>query len=52
MSRKHYVEIAAALRNIQDRATRQAVVGELLAMFKRDNPRFDCHRFIQACDCA
>ena len=52
MSRKHYVKIAAALRNIQDRATRQAVIAELLPMLKRDNPRFDCQRFIAACDCA
>ncbi len=51
MSRKHYVAIAAALRNINDRATRQAVVSELLTLFKRDNPRFDCYRFMQACDC-
>jgi hypothetical protein len=52
MSRKHYQAIAAALRNIQDRATRQAVIAELLPMLKRDNPRFDCGRFIEACDCA
>ena len=52
MSKKHYIAIAAALRNIQDRTIRQTVVSELLAMFKRDNPRFDCQRFMQACDVA
>lgn len=51
MSRKHYIAIATVLRNISDRATRRAVVGELLTLFKRDNPRFDCGRFIEACDC-
>lgn len=49
MSRKHYQAIAAALRNIKDTTTRQAVIGELLPLFKRDNPRFDCQRFIDAC---
>lgn len=52
MSKKHYIAIAAALRNITDRAARQAVVGELLTLFKRDNPRFDCQRFMEACDVA
>lgn len=52
MSRKHYQAIAAALRNIPDKATRQAVIAELLPMLKRDNPRFDCGRFLNACDCA
>ena len=52
MSRKHYQAIAAALRNIHDRATRLTVIAELLPMLKRDNPRFDCGRFIEACDCA
>jgi hypothetical protein len=52
MTRKHFIAIAAALSNIQDRATRQAVIAELLPMLKRDNPRFDCGRFIEACDCA
>jgi hypothetical protein len=50
MSRKHYQVIAAALRNIPDRAARQAVISELLPLFKRDNPRFDCQRFIDACE--
>lgn len=49
MSRKHYQAIAAALRNISDKATRQTVISELLPMLKRDNPRFDCQRFIEAC---
>lgn len=52
MSRKHYHAIAAALRNIPDKATRQAVIAELLPLFKKDNCRFDCQRFIEACDCA
>ncbi|WP_301276647.1 hypothetical protein [Dechloromonas sp.] len=50
MSRKHYRAIAEALRNITDMATRQAVITELLPMLKRDNPRFDCQRFIDACN--
>lgn len=50
MSRKHYRAIAEALRNIADKATRQAVISELLPMLKRDNPRFDCQRFIDACN--
>ena len=50
MSRKHYRAIADALRNIADHATRQAVIAELLPMLKRDNPRFDCQRFIDACN--
>ena len=50
MSRKHYQAIAAALRNIPDKATRQAVISELLPRFKKDNPRFDCQRFIDACE--
>lgn len=51
MSKKHYVTIAAALSNILDKATRQAVVSELLPVLKRDNPRFDAGRFIAACGC-
>jgi hypothetical protein len=51
MSRKHYQAIAAALRNIPDRTTRQSVVAELLPVLKRDNPRFDTGRFIEACGC-
>ena len=49
MTRKHYQAIAAALRNITDPSARQAVISELLPLFKRDNPRFDCQRFIDAC---
>lgn len=52
MSRKHYQAIAAALRNIPDRTIRQAVIAELLPLFKKDNPRFDCGRFLDACGCA
>lgn len=51
MSRKHYRAIAEALRNIADKATRQAVVTELLPVLKWDNPRFDAGRFIAACGC-
>ncbi len=50
MGRKHYRAIAEALRNISDKAVRQAVITELLPMLKRNNPRFDCQRFIDACN--
>ena len=49
MSRKHYRAIAEALRNISDKTARQAVITELLPMLKC-NPRFDCQRFIDACN--
>ena len=40
MSRKHYIAIAAALRNITDAATRRKVIGELLPLLKRDARKY------------
>lgn len=63
MTKKHYISIAAAIRNrlaggvdypASYRATRAALIRDMVVLdlcpiFKADNPAFDQRRFIEAC---
>ena len=49
MTKKHFIEVAATIRAMPDRAVRRVAAKELAATFKRINPRFDHHRFYKAC---
>jgi len=41
-TRKHYLEIGKILR---DKKARKGEIDRYVAMFKKDNPRFDAQRF-------
>lgn len=47
MSRKDYVAIANLIADSS--SDKKAIAEELASMFKADNPRFDCARFLEAC---
>ena len=48
MSRKHFKQLATALLQIRDLATRRGVVETLLPMLRASNERFDRGRFMTA----
>lgn len=48
MTRKHYVELADIVGQIDDQKTRVRTTDRLVAMAVRDNPRFDAKRFRRA----
>ena len=47
MTRKDYVEVAKILGDNID-YTQNKIVQDFIEMFKKDNPRFDANRFIDA----
>lgn len=55
MSKKHYVEIAKAIRACEQPATVETAASiselaqRLASVFQNDNPRFDRARFLTAC---
>ena len=53
MTRKHYETIAAIIDSARAEHGHEAgildIAGELASYFKRDNPRFDQERFLEAC---
>ena len=54
-AKRHYEAIATVFYNCQASSpeednARDALMGEFIAMFERDNPRFDAERFERACN--
>jgi hypothetical protein len=47
-TRRHYEATAGLIRNL-DPLARDPVIAQYIALFSRDNPRFDSVRFIAAC---
>jgi hypothetical protein len=47
-TRQHYTQVANILHTVRDPEERDRLAEQFAAMFRRDNPRFDDHRFIQA----
>lgn len=50
MTRKHYIAIAAAIRDVTEEGLgTYALAVDLARIFKGDNPNFDQQKFIDAC---
>jgi hypothetical protein len=47
-TRRHFEAAARAIHNL-DPLARDPVIQQYIAMFGRDNPRFDRERFVAAC---
>lgn len=53
MTKKHFITIAKILHDAQrtgDKATVEHIARELADMFQRENPNFDIHKFLNACN--
>jgi len=50
MTRKNYVAVASKLASIADSFQKTEIVDALCGVFQNDNPRFDCDKFIDACE--
>lgn len=58
MTRKHYKEIAKAIKNNSvdydnddsNIIMKKSLIVELCTIFKKDNPNFDVNKFKQACE--
>lgn len=49
MSKKHYIAMAAAVREIADVIERRRMAERVAAVCAADNPRFNRARFLAAC---
>ena len=52
MSKKYYIEFAKIIKNnIRYIQSKDYLIKDILKYFKKDNPRFDEKRFLEACRC-
>lgn len=50
MSKKHYIEFSKIIKkNNRYNQDKEYLIKDILKYFKKDNPRFDEKRFLEAC---
>lgn len=49
MTKKHFIEFAKAISEIEDRDARKRVANVIAVVAAKMNPRFDAQKFFAAC---
>lgn len=50
MTRKHFKMIAAIISKIENEGVRKEVARDAAGMCRQENSRFDCEKFLEACN--